>query len=223
MHTSPAVSALLDRLGLAIGPYQVEIIDIHEAEKAYIHHSSVPVAVTGYALISPSFAKGRFPKLSFVDLIHKRPAMDEVEAHALAAVCGVEIDSEAWSDPESFGTHLWEVIKRYDLRLFFQCIDRPYGSRGKHYLMRPVGFNWTDPDHPEIPGALAKWRSDYRKLPPYRQLLVASILQLYFQSDDHYWMVRVPKNWHAAEGVEILKGNGALQDWAKLYALYPGW
>ncbi len=57
----------------------------------------------------------------------------------------------------------------------------------------------------------------------YRQLLVATILQLYFQSEDTYWMVRVQKKWHAAEGVDILQANGALQDWARLYVLYPGW
>ncbi|WP_041647773.1 hypothetical protein [Aromatoleum aromaticum] len=223
MQPTPPVAQLLDSLGLALGTYQVELVDIHQAETAYIHHSLVPVAVVGYAQVSPTFATGRFPKFTFIDLIHKRPSMDEIEARALAAVCGLDLEPGSWSNPEPFGTHLWSMIERFDLGAFFQRVDRPYGSRGEHYYMRPRGFDWSNADNPEISGALDQWRSDYRKLPMYRQLLVATILQLYFQSDDRYWMVRVPKKWHAAEGIEILKTNGALQDWARLYALYPGW
>ena len=89
--------------------------------------------------------------------------------------------------------------------------------------MRPRGFDWTQTDPPELPGGLQKWRSDYRKLPPDRQLLVATILQLYLQGPDRHWMVRVPKHWHAAEGIEVLRAQGALADWGRLYALYPGW
>jgi hypothetical protein len=223
MQPTPPVAQLLDSLGLALGTYQVELVDIHQAETAYIHHSLVPVAVVGYAQVSPTFATGRFPKFTFIDLIHKRPSMDEIEARALAAVCGLDLEPGSWSNPEPFGTHLWSMIERFDLGAFFQRVDRPYGSRGEHYYMRPRGFDWGNPDNPEIPGALEQWRADYRKLPPYRQLLVATILQLYFQSEDTYWMVRVPKKWHAAEGVDILQANGALQDWARLYVLYPGW
>ncbi len=219
------VAELLDRLGLAIGASHVEIVDFKQAESCYIHHTQVPVALTGYALVSPAFARGRFPKLSFIDLIHKRPSMGEIEACAIAAVCGAEVVPPFWSNPEPFSDHLWSVIARHGLEPFFERVGERYrfGSRGDHYLMRPRGFNWSDPDQPEIPGALAKWRADYKKLPPARQLMVATILQLYRQGGDPCWMVRVPKKWHAAEGVEILKKDGALQDWARLYALYPGW
>jgi len=54
------VAELLDRLGLAIGASQVEIVDFKQAESCYIHHTQVPVALTGYALVSPAFARGRF-------------------------------------------------------------------------------------------------------------------------------------------------------------------
>jgi hypothetical protein len=221
MRRSPldtAVAELLAELGLVIGARQVEIADFEQATSCYIHHTRVPVALTGYALVSPAFARGRFPKLSFIDLIHKRPSMDEIEACALAAVCDVEVTPPFWDNPEPFDTHLWQVIERQSLDPFFERIAERYryGNRGDHYLMRPRGFDWSDPDQPEIPGALAKWRSDYKKLPPARQLMVATILQLYRQGDDPYWMVRVPKRWHASEGVEILKKEGALQDWAQL-------
>jgi hypothetical protein len=225
MKLNAAVAELLDELGLAIGASQVEIVDFRQAESCYIHHTRVPVALTGYALVSPAFARGRFPRFSFVDLIHKRPSMDETEVCALAALCGIEVTPPFWGNPEPFGAHLWHVIGQYALDPFFERVAERYryGCRGDHFLTRPRGFDWSDPDQPEIPRALAKWRSDYRKLPPARQLLVASILQLYLQGDDPYWMVRVPKKWHASEGIEILKKEGALRDWVRLYALYPGW
>ena len=102
MLPPPDVAALLDSLGLAIGAHRVEIIDFYEAETAYIHHSRVPVAAVGYALVSPTFAKGRFPKLTFIDLIHKRPSMDEIEARAVAA-CIFQSKPTTHSDPNPAG------------------------------------------------------------------------------------------------------------------------
>ncbi len=52
--------------------------------------------------------------------------------------------------------------------------------------------------------------------------MVASIIRLY-NSDESRWLVRVPKKWHAAEGIKILRDHGALADWGRLIALYPGW
>jgi hypothetical protein len=216
------VAELLDELGLAMGSSHVEMIDFQQAESCYVHHTRVPVAVAGYTIVSPAIARGRFPKFSFIDMIQKRPSMDEREASALAAICGAEVTPPFWGNPEPFGKHLWHVISRYDLDPFFQRVSR-YGTRGDHFLMRPRGFDWDDPDHTEIPGALAKWRADFRKATPERQLLAATIVQLYRQGPDPYWMVRVPKKWHASEGIAILREQGALPDWAKLYAMYPGW
>ena len=217
------VAVLLDELGLAMGLHQVELIDFKQAEKCYVHHTRVPVAVVGYAIVSSTFAHGRFPKFSFIDLIQKRPSMDEREVCALAAICKVDVKPPFWGNPAPFGAHLWNVIDRYELGAFFERVDRRYGSAGDHYLMRPRGFDWSDPDNPEQPEVLQKWRSNYKKLPAVRQLLVATVLQLYRQGDDRYWMVRVPKKWSAAQGIEILHNQGALADWARLYALYPGW
>lgn len=222
---SPDVAEMLDNLGLAMGAQQVELVDFKQAEQCYVHHTKVPVAIAGYTLVSPAFARGRFPRFSFIDLMQKRPSMDENEACAVAAICGAEVTPPFWGNPQPFGEHLWDVIDRYELGVFFERVGRRYGSEGggEHYLMRPRGFDWNDPDEPEIPGGLKAWRSEYKKLPTVRQLMVASILQLYLQRDDRHWMVRVPKKWHAAEGIEALHANGALADWARLYALYPGW
>lgn len=220
---SSEVMRLLDSLGLAIGAQQVEIIDFKQAEQCYVHHTQTPVAVVGYTLVSPAFAKGRFPKFSFIDLIQKRPSMDEREACALAAICGADVTPPFWGNPRPFGEQVWYIIERYELDAFFERVTKRYGSEGDHFFMRPRGFDWNNPGWPEILDDLKKWRSDYKKLNPVRQLMVATVLQLYRQGDDPYWMVRVPKKWSAAEGIEILHAHGALEDWARLYALYSGW
>lgn len=51
--------------------------------------------------------------------------------------------------------------------------------------------------------------------------MVATVLQLYRSGEETNWMVRVPKKWHGAEGIEILRDQGVLADWGRLYALYP--
>ena len=212
---------LLDELGLAIENGTVTMIDLHAAETNYIHHTHEPVALVGYALVSPSFARGRFPKLSFIDLVVKRPSMDETEALALAAVGGAAVSPPFWGNGEPFGKHLWDVIARYELEPFFERMPKPFGTGGDHYLMRPRGIDWETWEPQE--DVLAKWRSDYRQLETPKQLMVATIMRLYNQDNDRRWLVRVPKGWHAADGIDILRHTGYLQDWAKLYALYPGW
>lgn len=219
------VAALLDELGLAIGSHQVEIVDFHQAESCYVHHTRVPVAVVGYALVSPAFAQGRFPTFSFLDLIAKRPSMDEGEACAVATICGAEAEPPFWGNPGPFGKQLWTIIDRYDLHEFFDRLDpkHAYGTGGDHYLMRPRGSD-CQKDDAENEAILKEWRSNYKQLPEFKQLLVATIIRLY-NSDEKRWLVRVPKKWHAAEAISILKkqGQSVLPDWARLYALYPGW
>ncbi|SHI12469.1 hypothetical protein [Pollutimonas bauzanensis] len=223
LHISSHVADLLDNLGLTLGSHQVELVNFKRAKQCSVRHDQVPVAITGYTLVSPAFARGRFPECSFIDMIEKRSSMDDRDACALAAICGVDVMPPFWGNPRPFGEHVWNIIDLYELGAFFERVNHRYGNEGDHYLMRPRGLDWSDPDQPELPGGLQKWRSDYRELPPVRQLMVATVLQLYLQGDDRYWMVRVPKKWHAAEGIEILHAQGVLADWAKLYALYPGW
>lgn len=213
----------LDRLGLAIEAGRVVMTDFSEAGGAYIHHTEIPIAVAGLSMVSPVFARGRFPKFSFIDLIHKRPSMDEDEVVAFAEVCGIRVEPPFWGNGVPFGLHLWDVIDRYALHPFFERVARPFGNNGDHYSMRPRGFAWTQDFEPEIPGELAKWRAAYRKLDTPHQLMVATVLQLYRQGDDKFWMVRVPKAWHSADGIVALREAGFLADWARLYALYPGW
>lgn len=216
-------SQLLDRFGLAIGVAGAHITDFDLAgQRGYIHHAQIPIAVTGYAVVAPALARGRFPEYTFINLIHTRPSMDEQDATALAALCGVNVTPPFWGNPEPFANHLWRVIESYDLWAFFERTDDPHVT-SPHYLMRPRGAVACERDQADAQDAISRWRKEYRALPVAKQLMVATILNLYLMRDDTIWMVRVPKKWHAAEGIEALQAAGYLTDWAKLVALYPGW
>lgn len=214
------VPGLLAELGLVVKPGGVEIISGFD-ESAYVHHTRMPVAVAGYSLISPGYVISKFPGITLLELVRKRPSMDGCEAAALAAVCRAHVTPPFWGNPKPFVDHLLDVIARHGLGDFFVMEEQPEGTRLSAF--RPHGFDWSDPMWPEIPGVISRWRKDYRALSPSRQIMVATIMQLYMQRDDRIWMVRVPKKWSAVEGIEILRDAGYLPDWAKLVALYPGW
>ena len=217
------VQELLDELGLAVGANGAEMTDFDLSGNKYIHHTRMPVALAGYAQVIPSFAAGRFPDTTLLQLVSKRPSMDEHEAMALAAVCGADAEPPFWGRPEPFVDCLLDVSDRYGLaNLFITPPEgQPEGTRLNAF--RPRGFDWNNMDRPEIPGAIAQWRRDYRLLPTEKQMMVATILQLYMQREDKIWLVRVPKKWRAADAVVVLDRAGYLKDWAKLIALYPGW
>lgn len=216
-------AVLMAELGMSFSQNHVEIVDFERGGFGYVHHSRMPIAVAGFAVSTPDLARERFPKFSFVDMIQMRSRMDEDEVCALAEICGIDVAPPFWGNPGPFGEQVWSVIERYELDPFFQRVEQSWGEGGDQYLMRPRGFDWSDPDRPEIPGALRQWRNEYKRLPVVRQLMVTTLLQLYLQGNDKYWMVRVPKNWNAAEGIALIRAGGALRDWARLYALYPGW
>ncbi len=69
----------------------------------------------------------------------------------------------------------------------------------------------------------AKWQDDYRELLKVGQLMTATIATLYNPSADNPWMANALKEWSAVEGIERLLKHGAFEDFARLYALYPGW
>ena len=115
-------AALLQTFGLELSAGDLVVMtDFALAESAYIHHSTVPVAVAAMAVVSPTFARGRFPKLRLVDVVAKVLAMDGREIHALATVCGANIDSlpEGSGRAPAFAAHLVDVIARYELGGFF--------------------------------------------------------------------------------------------------------
>jgi len=70
---------------------------------------------------------------------------------------------------------------------------------------------------------MAEWRRAYKALPPVRQMMVATIIWLYRSEPDKTWLGRLPSTWHAADAIAALQEDGALRDWGRLVALYPGW
>ena len=214
---------ILKQLGLDVDAGHVQIGDIDVASSGYVHHSRVPVAIAGYAMASPIFARGRFPDATFIDLVLKRPAMDQHEVIAFAAVCGIQVSPPFWGNPGPFAAHLWDVIERYQLSPFFERVDQAHCVDGDHYAMRPRGLDWTTLSPLDPPHGIDQWRAQYRKLSTPTQLMVVTILHLYLQRKDSTWMLRVPKKWHASDAINALREHGMLHDWAKLLALYPGW
>lgn len=209
---------LLDSLGLSLpAPGRPEIIDFTQAETCHVHHSQVPTATVGYALVSPTFARGRFPKFTFVSMMDKRSAMDEIEVCAVADMCGADVTPRFYGNARPFRDQLFAIIDKYELWGFFERNE--YGQRGTPFEIQPIGSR-----EEANSDALKKWRSEFKKLPEVRQMMVLSILGLYnARACNEHWLWRMPKPWHAADGIQILREHDALVDWAVLFATYPGW
>ena len=104
-------ASLLESFGIELSAGGLVVMtDFAKAERAYIHHTSGPVAVVAMAVASPTFARGRFPTLRLVNVVTKVPAMDRREMRALAMVCGANVDSS--SRASAFAAHLLDVIAR---------------------------------------------------------------------------------------------------------------
>jgi hypothetical protein len=216
MHND--LTAVLDSFGTEIARDGFAAFsDFAKAENADIHHSTVPAAVTAFAIISPAFARGRFPDLSLADVVLKRNDMDCCEAASLAAVCGQRVSPRR--NVAQFIEHLYKVINRYDLNSFYGHYPEHPANFGND--IRPHGVDWgrmvVDED------ALRAWRNAYKRLSPARQMMVATIMWLYVGNKNCFWLRRLPHKWHAADAVKLMKSGGVLGDWATLVALYPGW
>jgi hypothetical protein len=218
------VDAKLASLGIEIDSRGVVLFsDLDTATNCYIHHSSKPTAAAAYSIVSPVFAKGRFPNYTLINFLLKRPALDGVEILAFQAVCGAPLELPEWNGGVKFFNQLLKVLDTYDLWGFF--VRTPLDRRPieNHRCIRPIGFDFTLPNRPEIPGALKAWRSNFRLLSPLRQIMVATVLTLYLECEDKSWMIRVPKKWHVADAIDLMRSEGCLADWARLVGLYPGW
>lgn len=218
---SKSAAAILADIGIEIGAGGIVIMsDMHKAERAYIHHSTTPVAITAFSVVSPAFAKGRYPKTTLRAVVLKRPSMDWPEAIALAAVCGSALEqSLEINRAPAFIQQLYHVIAQHELGEFFR-------RDAVHPAMNEIDIRPTAVNHGtgEIdPAAMAAWRSAFRTLPLDRRILAATILWLYCGEHDETWIKGLQYRWHAADAVDTLKSAGCLADWGKLVALYPGW
>jgi hypothetical protein len=215
-------AALLAEFGIELSARGLVVTDFAKAESACIHHNRVPVAVVAMALASPTFARGWFPKVRLVDVVARAPSMDGAEKRALAAVCGASVEGlpEGSGRARAFAAHLLDVITRYELDAFF---TREPDRAVIGIDVRPRGIDRrTDADAVD-PKAMTEWRRAFKALPAVRQMMVATILCLYRGEADKLWLARLPSTWHAADAVATLAEAGALRDWGRLVALYPGW
>lgn len=216
---------LLDELGVFKNPAgNWSFSDMKMASSCYIHHSRAPVAVAAYAAIDPVFATSRIPNYTLVDLVLTISCMDAIESTALAVICGAEppvFPSEAQRG-EIFGETAWQIVNDYGLESCFKQV-RPYGDEGRHYTMRPQGFDY---DHSEpIPEALKAMRKSYRAMEPVQRIMVLTLLHLYLQESDKIFLTGgCPTKISAAEALKVLRQDGqALKTWAHLVSHYAGW
>ncbi len=198
--------------------------DTGRASSGYIHHSRIPVAVAAYAAIDPIFAAGRIRNYALVDLVHKISCMDAIESTALAIVCGAEppIFPSAAQRGEIFGETAWHIVNDYGLEHCFKQVRR-YGDEGRHYTMRPQGFDY---DHSEpIPELLKAMRKVYRSMRPVQQIMVLTLLHLYLGERDKIFLIGgCPTKISAVDALTALRRDSeALKIWAYLVSHYAGW
>ncbi|HGM5583854.1 TPA: hypothetical protein ACKP2Y_000137 [Pseudomonas putida] len=83
----------------------------------------------------------------------------------------------------------------------------PYGTEGRHYTMRPQGFDY---DHSEpMPEALEAMRKSYRAMEPLQRIMVLTLLHLYLQESDKIFLTGgCPTKISAAEALKVLRQDG---------------
>ena len=119
--------------------------------------------------------------------------------------------------PRPFNHQLRFVIGHYGLDALF----RDDGPAPYHHAVRPTGYDFH---HDQvIPSGMEQWRADYRSMSDELQMMAASIIWLYRAGKDNVWLRRVPCTWHAADAIACMRRASALEDWVRLFALYPGW
>ncbi|HDS1694726.1 hypothetical protein ACF8EA_05745 [Pseudomonas sp. YQ_5] len=216
---------IINKLGVYRTPTGTwSFTDIGSASSCHIHHSRLPVAVAAYAAIDPIFAAGRISNYSLVDLVTKIFCMDATELTALAIICGAEppLFPSAAQRGEIFGETAWQIVNDYGFESCFKQVH-PYGDEGRHYTMRPQGFDY---DHSEpIPEALEAMRKSYRAMEPVQRIMVLTLLHLYLQESDKIFLTGgCPTKISAAEALKVLRQDGqALKTWAHLVSHYAGW
>ncbi|TAM99012.1 MAG: hypothetical protein EPN45_16680 [Rhizobiaceae bacterium] len=179
-------------------------------------HLPEPLDVVRLSLASVEAAREHFPGYRLTQLVGARLELDEVDIDHLSDILGVDLLQPVPGVLRSFDFHLRDVIARYDLDALFR--DEGHAP---HHAIRPTGYDFYRDE--VIPIGMEQWRADYRRMSDARQMIVASIVWLYRAGKDNVWLRRAPCTWHAADAIACLNAADAFGDWARLYALYPGW
>lgn len=176
-----------------------------------------PLEVIRLSLESADAARERFPNYRLTRLVEARLELDEIDVGQLSNILGVDLQRPTPGVLRPFDAHLRKVIDRYGLgALFGDDGHAPY-----HHAIRPTGYDFHRDE--VIPTGMEQWRADYREMSDERQMIAASIIWLYRAGKDNVWLRRVPCTWHASDAIACMSAAEALVDWARLYALYPGW
>jgi hypothetical protein len=178
---------------------------------------SEPISLIGQASESSATAALKYPGYRFSKLVLARLDTDDADISDLGALLDADLLSPVEMRPPLFDQQLRHLISNWTLGALF----REDGVGTYHHVIRPRGYDF-DSDA-VIPVEMERWRADYRMMEPVRQMIAASIVWLYRGIDDNRWIRRIPSTWHAADAIQCLKHGSALVDWARLFALYPGW
>ena len=176
-----------------------------------------PLRVIALALQSTARAKRQFPDYRLTRLIGARLELDDTDIAQLAIMFGGSLLQSVRATPRPFDHHLRFVIDHYELEALF----RDDGHAPYHHAIRPTGYDFHRDQ--VIPTGMEQWRADYRSMPDDRQMMAASIIWFYRAGKDNVWLRRVPCTWHAADALACMKHASTLEDWVRLFALYPGW
>lgn len=222
----PQAKELLRDIGIRqLSQGVLEFTDVHTASEGYVHHSVLPAAFTAYAVVNTTFAAGRFPGLTLVDLVDKVCCMDIVEATALALACGLPAPAFASADVRAgiFGQAVWKIVEDYSLDACFVRSEGAVGN-GDHFNLKPRGLKYEG-DWSPVPERLKAMRKSYRTMTPLQQVMVLTIMHLYRQGKDRTFLTGgCPTKILAADAMKILRDDGtALSTWGHLVSHYAGW
>jgi hypothetical protein len=173
--------------------------------------------VIAIGLQSAQAAKERFPGYRLTKLVTARLELDDLDMAQLSDLLGEELLRSISGAPRPFDDHLRHVIARYRMKELFS----DEGPGLYHHAIRPTGYDFHGGE--VIPLGMEQWRAYYRAMPDERQMLAASIIWLCRGAKDNTWLRRVPCTWHAGDAIAHMQAAGVLGDWARLFALYPGW
>lgn len=176
-----------------------------------------PLALIELALRSAEEARARFPGYRLTKLVASRLELDDTDVELFAAILQVNLSDPPGDVIRPFDHHLRQVIDRYELDPLFSAD----GPGAYHHAIRPTGYDFHYDE--VIPTGMGQWRADYRAMSDERQMFAASIIWLYRAGKDNRWLRRVPCTWQAADAIDHMRSTGVLADWARLFALYPGW
>jgi hypothetical protein len=176
-----------------------------------------PLTLIELAVRSPEAARERFPDYRLTKLVASRLEMNDADMAKIAAILETDAVHPSFGDPRPFDRQLRHVIRYHGLESLF--VDDGPGTY--HHVIRPRGYDFHHDT--VIPVGMEQWRADYRAMSNERQMLAASIIWLYRAGKDTRWLRRVPCTWHAAEAIGQMQSTRVLIDWARLFALYPGW